>query len=751
MHNKHPHHTFQAVVVFLILSILALSCRLPFTGGRPSSTPVAVTTSAGDQTTVPTTTGERDEPEARDSTAENDRKDLPPASFADLLQQGIEQERWTRGEGILHIMEYIAGERPLEGEVLYESGTMIYGLAEEYITKGDNEQIKKRLEELIQNLYRAVKNVEQFAVPAAEHSQGGGNKLAKQSSTDSCGDLWVAALPKTRKTTCLLFKETQAGGATVQVFYPVKWKDNPRAMEVVETSMEVLVRSADTYAQYGDNNDMAVIFSLYPDPQDEGHTATAVFPELWFRDVCPMVIHMTPVNYYQDIYKDTVAQEAFHCFQYKNFFNNQDVYINHSNNIWWMEGTSLHFSNVAVPEIDYEKIFVPDFDKKSQTHQLEEMTYGNFVFFTDWMNHRGNQDLINFLHTLSIGKTSDEQMDELASYPDMDEYFHDFAERYMDKNIPHPGGGNLPIPGALNDEKDITQTGTAFFENILPFQVYRMKLNYLPERRFFHTMDYKHQGKTTMRKENEPGTWEVVKDQLYFRCDEHDPYLVVITSTTKELYHDSEMTIEKIEEAACDGCLLGDWAVEKESFMTLFNNIAASTSQSGEVRITDMRGIMGARFKDDHSFTSIDNELQIDMQTVVPGQGELTVTWSINAVGDALWFTDREMTTLAVTDTDIKADVAVNIPGMGQISGQQLSALEGMGNFGGPFSADGSGIMIGNLNTVSSRQDRSYTCGEETLTLHYPQYGDLVMERLDEPIPLPNLQGTSSSQGEPDP
>jgi hypothetical protein len=85
----------------------------------------------------------------------------------------------------------------------------------------------------------------------------------------------------------------------------------------------------------------------------------------------------------------------------------------------------------------------------------------------------------------------------------------------------------------------------------------------------------------------------------------------------------------------------------------------------------------------------------------------------------------------------------MEIPGMGEIplgggTIPEESLPPGYKEFGA-FSDLNKTTFFGTLSTEAEGSARNYTCSEDTLTIHYPQYSDLIFDRLDEPIELPQI------------
>ena len=740
------------LVVLLVLAAASLSCRLPFVGAGDTAPGASTTEQAAEGTAAesdpasPSGTASGD-PDAETGEAEQRQ----PASFKALLERGIEEGRWTRGEGLLYLLQVFQNEKELDTEVVHREWTMANYLAAEYVEEGDNPELQQKIESRLQQIAAPLENLSLYSEPADAQQSSRRYKVSRPSSQVNCGELFTEGFPETRATTCLLYQEVETPYVKFQIYYPEQWAGDEKYESIIERIKKAAMSSAETYANYGPNADMQIIFSpthteSHPDPR-ERRKGSSLPPEYRAGDACPIIIFNNPEYLMGEDAKEIIAHEIFHCFQMENFFSGDD--INYTTNSWWMEGTAVHFSNVAFPDVKYDHKFVDDFDVLSQKNQLKDIDYGNYVFFTDWMNHKGNQNIINFLHWLSVNVSAQSQMRELAIYEDMDVYFHEFGQRYLDKNIPDPAGDTLPIPADTNKEIDINSTGEAFREKIKPFQLFRMDALYAPERRFFQSVDLGYRVNTTTRRKGEVGTWQNVPDKLYSRCTEKDPYLFLITFTDVKEKGTSIMTIDKIEEAACDGCLLGDWQVEEDSFVNWFNALAGSSTGGGNVKLQEMSGFMGVRFSDDRAYTSINKQLNLDL--AVPGAGPESMALQTTSVGEGSWLTNQEMDQLGYSEDDLKADVSVSVPGVGEIDlgggavpeemmPPGVDELGGSGFFEsitafGGHPGDGTPKAVG------------YTCGEDSLTIHYPQLSDIVLDRLDEPIPLPTFKGGGASNG----
>lgn len=749
MYHNAANRTHKILTVLLLLAVLTLACRLPFLGqdSNPEpGTPDAAATSQSTGSTPPSGSGT--------ATPGTGEEDLPPVSFLELLEEGIENGRWTRGEGTLYLLEYLAGERELEYEVAHQEGTMIVGLAEEYIAKGENEDIKNQLQTLLQDLFGFLKYMEDYSLPAGDYSRKSGGKLAQEvtpTADEGCDRFWDGnPFPELGKLDCALYKQTTAGGVTIEVYYPIDWHQQAERQSDIEDAFDALVKSAETYARYGQNNDMALIFSPFLNPHLEKALAGTLKTRYWdpARNVCPIVVFNVIDNFEGENIKENVAHEAFHCFQYKHLFNNNGVAENSSQNAWWREGTAVHFSNVAYPSIKYDYRFVERYDEGSQTRPLKDMSYENYVFFTDWMNQKGNEDIIAFLESLLIRERAELQMEQLAVYKNMNAQFHHFGQRYLDQQIPDVAGDLLPIPASVPRSTEIREPGPAFDVTVEPFQLFRLYGTYREERKFTQHMDYEKEGTTSMRHLAEPGAWQPVPDTLYSRCEQREPHLFLITSAVLEGNHTSALTIDGVEDAACDGCLLGYWAVEGETFKNWFNTLAESAGSGSQGRILSISGLMGTKFAQDRSYLSINKDLSIELG--LAGQADPAMIFTMNSMGQGSWQTNQDMNQLQFTQQDLKADFIAEVPGVGELpfSGGSIpeGALPPSYEEAGIFSDPNQLTLFGSLSTETSAQGRSYTCQDDTLTFHFPQYSDIVMSRLEEPITPPELEGSDGEE-----
>ena len=121
----------------------------------PSATrPIATNTALPEDTATPTTPTDTPLPEGEQNLPE----ELPPLTFEEILQTGIENGDWSEGEGLVQIMKYFVGqisadEIPDVSEIGEESGTGIVRLAGDYLNSPDGDpEIKAELERLFRIL-----------------------------------------------------------------------------------------------------------------------------------------------------------------------------------------------------------------------------------------------------------------------------------------------------------------------------------------------------------------------------------------------------------------------------------------------------------------------------------------------------------------------------------------------------------------------------------------------------------------------
>jgi hypothetical protein len=113
-------------------------------------------------------------------------------------------------------------------------------------------------------------------------------------------------------------------------------------------------------------------------------------------------------------FQQVIAHELFHCFQAFNF-DVRGSYLAYPASAWWVEGSATYFSNVAYPAVNLEWEHTGEFDSRSRTVALTQMSYEATFFFQHLGNTIGNKAIIGLLDTLPVG--GDEASHQAALRP----------------------------------------------------------------------------------------------------------------------------------------------------------------------------------------------------------------------------------------------------------------------------------------------------------------------------------------------
>jgi len=231
----------------------------------------------------------------------------------------------------------------------------------------------------------------------------------------------------------------------------------------------------------------------------------------------------------EEVYKQLVAHEMFHCFQHQNLVYHPGDY---PANRWWVEGTAEHFSNVVYPDVNAEHRFASAFDAGSVNRSLFDMSYENFIFFQYLSGAASNGAIISLIQDMpGLGDVS-AQRAYMAGYAGMGELFHDFAQAYLNGEIMDTSGPPMPVSPILNETEPFESRPGSYEHPIeaRSFVIRRVVLNF-PERTRHALSEDDGDDLTSVSRLPAPGPWALLPSQIAAGCqDRQIVYLLTATS-----------------------------------------------------------------------------------------------------------------------------------------------------------------------------------------------------------------------------
>jgi hypothetical protein len=712
-----------AVELILLCTMVLSACAGPATTPAPD-----VPTSGADSATAAPSPTATSGPEMRTvyrlGEGEVQEPVPPPATLDAVLDDGVEAGSWDYGEGLIFMLRFVSGELAPEAIPGFEapsefSPTGIVRQAQDYLSDPDSDpQYRDEITRLLGILVPDQDRLDQLSQPATSSSRSGITLASFQRQTappPECADLASMGFNAgiNPGDYCYLFQEATVEGSRLRVYYPKWWQDDPTRMSWANAALQSLSKSAATYSQFGTYGDVNAVFSL-TQLLSGLHTLAfeTAFPA---NSPCPVVILPLVYTDTNDAFLQTVAHEAFHCYQDWNF--NMSPYQYHR---WWAEGSAEYFSNVVYPNVNYEIRRTGAYYDRSITDPWFDLDYLNFLLFQFLANKLGNEGLLIMLNTVSSAGNVQAQAQALANYGDLDDLFEEFVVATMSTGVRDTGGTMIishsysVLPKTFEDEGD-----QQFVVN--PFVAGRFVIHYQKERRFEQEPEenenVRHSAAISEER-HDLNAWSKLPPEVRSKCEDNQDYVVAVTSVDGPGILTAK--VNKVEEADCDPCLLGTWAVDGNSYANYLKRVFASGGQSVDIYVG---GKLYLQFKEDGDLATRRDGLEVStsianspsLVTTIDGQG----SGEYSSDGDSLTFTNV---------SSVTNKVKIRIEGV-EIPGGTGSQMGTFGLFDGPprSSADGG----------PTSHKTGYTCELQTLEMDFPQFGQVTFNRVDEIIPTP--------------
>jgi len=618
-----------------------LACALP---GQVIPPATSSPTAAGTTGAVPTPTAEA-EPAP------------PPSDFAAVLDAQVAAGEIGYEDGLIRLLRSFLGDPevslpPAYDDVITREGNSIVERARDYIATGTDEDAKAEMQRLLDLIMPSIEQLEAYSQPAEVNLGGPG--LTRPVAQADCAALWLAGFPLEGVSTypCFEYTRTEVPGvATYTIYFPAAWVTDPTYSPWYGLAHAAANESLQVLGRYGGFDDVSLIFSFLPGARAD-YLATTHFYQAARRETCPILIYPIALTLSEGEFKQTVAHEIFHCYQFRNL--EAQMMVPQATKSWWSESSAEYFSNVVYPEFDHEFVWIDTFDFNSETVPIYRMSYENFGLMQFLANEWGNPGLIRFFGTLPTSGDADDQRDRLASVDGIEDLFHEFGKDYLDSFITDTGGSMIPFGPPLGPTINIPQDH--FFREFNPqaFVVDRRQLIFAEDTRF----DVLGETVGTVGRDSAnlavaARAWAPLPTTVDSACGE-DQYVLLLTNVQpsggQAMLYELDSTGEPIEEGhECESCLLGTWTLDNDSaFLRLSTESAmAAAGLAGTgvgVSPSAVFGVMSLTFLQDGTARGVLEGWGGTSLVVGPdGTFETGVTWS--GSGRAQWRVDTDEST----------------------------------------------------------------------------------------------------------
>jgi hypothetical protein len=336
-------------------------------------------------------------------------------------------------------------------------------------------------------------------------------------------------------------------------------------------------------------------------------------------------------------YKQTIAHELFHCFQFKNYWTQMQAYPGGD---WWVEGGAEYFGNVVYPTYNAESEFWPGFDVNSIDKSLVAMDYDNVVFFQYLANRVGDEGVLQLFASMPGSGDRGAQLSALAAYPGIETLYHDFAKAYLDQQILDTGGGRIGIAPRVHERRIFDGSRTEFIPT--DSFVLTRALFVFPEHKRYTIGEEGAEGLLTAAKPLDADGWAALPEELVTSCGEL-VYIYTISKVSaaegvQEVGVRVDVEDEDFDEGSCDRCVVGRWQVDTSSHWDAFVSLLP-----GEMNTTleSLSGGITAEFTRTGRMAMVLDSFDIHYTQDFEGN-HVDAQLNMNGVYQASWYTDRE-------------------------------------------------------------------------------------------------------------
>jgi hypothetical protein len=299
------------------------------------------------------------------------------------------------------------------------------------------------IERLLSALVPNLDALDLYSSPAELSTRELGKTRGHSAQVD-CRTFQREGFPADSATECFLRYETAITGGTVNIYFPAGWGDDERQRQYIEATQAAIADSMAAYDGLGLTHHTFYVFYTLLDYTDGAGRSFYASAELrTARDPstnCMVAVYPVAVGRAGggefDVFKQILAHEIFHCYQFWNY-NARSLGVPYSENKWWVEGTAEYFGNVVYPSVNAEYEYLPGFDRRSPFDSILEMDYENFMFFQYIANQIGNSGVLNIIEAMP--EAAGGQGDALSAFPDIENLFHSFGRAYLDGEVMDTG------------------------------------------------------------------------------------------------------------------------------------------------------------------------------------------------------------------------------------------------------------------------------------------------------------------------
>jgi len=632
----------------------------------------------------------------------------PPLSLSEAVTDGVDSGAWSRADGLILMLRYLAGELTIEeafGDRPPESdeGTGVVRQAFDYLEDPANVEGREEIERLLTILIPSRLTLDRFARPAPAAGRGPGTARSPQRPVGDeadCRDLWSSGFDDAAPVVCLEYAEFVIGGNAYRVYYPAYWDAADPRRALLEPTTTAVRDSVEAYNRYGPASVITadVVFTELAFLESDGRrtdNVLAVASPDEGRSRCYVAIFPSAASEPTSL-PFVLAHELFHCYQYTNL-SPQESGPPPEVNEWWVEGSANYFASVVYPANNFEWEYAGWFDRRSERRSLLRLSYDNYLFFQYLALQQGFQPegIVELLRRMPASGGPEDQQNALASVGGIEDLFHAFGQAYLDRDLLDSGGGKVPVE---------PQPGPSFAFGIGPadeefapeaFRLERARLVFAEETRFTTETEAPGSGLLRARPIDSPGGWSDPPAELNTACGES--VFVLLTTHAAPAGASSARFALHVEgeepdaETECDRCLIGGWQLDLASYIAGYDALAPSLG-GAPASIEEVSGSVEMNISEAGSIYSRIDGLYVRSLFEVggrPAQLEL----KINGASSSLYVV-RPLGTLTTTDPVESIEIEARLTVDGREAEAPLGGPPAPGAISGTYVCEGDTLHI---------------------------------------------------------
>jgi hypothetical protein len=454
--------------------------------------------------------------------------------------------------------------------------------AQRYAREGEDPALRQEIADRLNRLGPTSDRLIEYAEPAPT-SWNAPRVAARASAPEDCASLFGAysqdGFPPGSGIKCLLYKEGGIGGQTVRVYWPIAFINNTDYADAAYTG---ILQSWQVYSKLTPAGGPAqmkgvdLLFMILPEVEDP--EVLAMVPSESTDDRCLIMVYLGAIQANEQkqatdddygYFLQTIAHEMFHCFQVWNHPALADD--KWSVQDWWGEGTAEYFSNVVYPSVDNEWRWMTAWLGNTATDTILEESYANFGFFQYMGNKLGNNGLLALINSMTpaVGGDEDAQAAQLATFPNIQTLFAEYARDYVDGKIADTSKKLYPTaPPIIHPayQIDVSKAGVNNLD-ATPFTLIRYKLTFAPGHEYKLTTTVQGgDGVHTSRPTEAAAAWGDLPVSIKPACGPSEYYLVMTTTQPSAAPYKIGLDVAMGDAIGCDPCLVGTWDLNLPSF-----------------------------------------------------------------------------------------------------------------------------------------------------------------------------------------